>query len=157
MNINATLLGQMISFAIFTWFCLKYVWPPIIKAMEERQNKLAAGLQDAEKAQEALKNAELGADERLKEAKDQAAALIEQANKRASQIIEEAKDQAKAEGNRLKAQAETEIEQEINRAKEQLRSEVSGLIIAGAEKVLGSAVDQNAHKGILDKLATELK
>lgn len=156
MNINATLIGQIISFAIFTWFCMKYVWPPLIKAMEERQNKLAAGLQDAEKAQDALKSAEERAEERMKEAKGQAAALIEQANRRAAQIVDEAKDQAKSEGERLKAQAATEIEQEFNRAKEQLRSELSALIVTGAEKVLGSSVDQGAHKAILDKFAAEL-
>ena len=156
MNINVTLFGQIISFAMFTWFCMKYVWPPLIKAMEERQNKIAAGLQDAEKAQEALKNAEHNADERLKEAKDQAAKLIEQANKRAAQIVEEAKAQAITEGDRLKAQAETEIQQERNSAKEALRAEVAGLIVLGAEKVLGATVDQGAHKALLDKFATDL-
>ncbi len=156
MNINATLLGQIISFSIFTWFCLKYVWPPLIQAMEERQNKLAAGLQDAEKAEDALKRAEVDAEERIKEAKGQAAALIEQANRRAAQIVEEAKEQAKTEGERLKSQAETEIEQEYNRAKERLRTEVAVLVINGAEKILGSSVDQSAHKSLMDKFATDL-
>jgi len=156
MNINATILGQAISFAIFVWFCVKFVWPPVITAMRERQDKIAGGLQDAEKAEKDVQIAQEKADETLREAKQQAAELIEQANKRSSQLIEEAKGQAREEGERLKTAAQSEIEQEVNRAKEVLRGQVSVLAIAGAEKILKSSVDENAHSKMLEQLAAEL-
>ncbi len=156
MNINATILGQAISFAIFVWFCMKFVWPPLITAMRERQEKISAGLQDADKAVRDLELAKEKATETLREAKAQAAELIEQANKRATQLIEEAKDQAREEGERLKQAAQAEIDQEINRAKESLRAQVAALSLAGAEKILGASIDQKAHAEMLDKLASEL-
>lgn len=156
MNINATILGQAISFAIFVGFCMKFVWPPLIGAMRDRQNKIAAGLQDADTAAKDLELAKEKAAETLREAKTQAGELIEQANKRASQLIEEAKDHARDEGERLKAAAQSEIEQEVNRAKEVLRAQVAALSLAGAEKILGASLDQNAHGEMLDKLASEL-
>ena len=156
MNINATILGQMNSFAIFVWFCMKFVWPPIISAMRERQEKIASGLQDADQAQKDLELAKEKAADTLREAKQQAASLIEQANKRAAQLVEEAKDQARAEGERLKDAAQAEIDQELNRAKESLRAQVATLSIAGAEKILSSSVDQNAHNAMLEQLASEL-
>ncbi len=156
MNINATIIGQAISFAIFVFFCMKFVWPPLINAMRERSEKIAAGLQDADQAERDLELAKEKAAETLREAKQQAAALIEQANKRAALMVEEAKEHARAEGDRLKVAAQSEIEQEVNRAKEVLRAQVSLLSIAGAEKILGSSVDQNAHNAMLDKLASEL-
>lgn len=155
MNINATILGQMIAFSIFTWFCLKYVWPPLIKAMEERQNRLAAGLQDADKAQEALKSAEENAQHQLKEAKGQAAALIEQANKRAEKIIEEAKGQAIAEGEKLKKQIDAEIKHDIDSAKEQLKSEISSLVLLATQKVLGSEIDISKHEKLLSEFVAD--
>lgn len=156
MNINATILGQAISFAIFVWFCMKFVWPPLITAMRERQEKIAGGLQQADQAEKDLVLAKEKAAETLREAKAHAAELIEQANKRASQLVEEAKDQARAEGERLKAAAQSEVEQEISRAKEALRAQVSVLSIAGAEKILGASVDADAHSKMLDQLASEL-
>lgn len=156
MNINITLIGQMISFAVFVWICMKYIWPPLTAAMEERQNNMASGLQNAEKAEKELAAAQQKADETLGEAKQQAAELIEQANKRANQLIDEAKDQAREEGERLKQAAQSEIEQEINRAKEELRGQVATLAIAGAEKILQSSVDASAHSTMLDQLASEL-
>ena len=156
MNINATLIGQAISFAIFVWFCMKFVWPPIIAAMEERKKQMSDGLQNAELAEQALDDAKARAEENLVEAKQQAAELIDQANKRASSIVEEAKDTAKQEGERIKLLAEADIVQEVNRAKEELRAQVSQLAIAGAEKILESSVDQQAHSGMLSKLANEL-
>ena len=156
MNINATILGQAISFAIFVWFCVKFVWPPVITAMRERQDKIAGGLQDAEKAEKDVLIAQDKAEETLREAKQQAAELIEQANKRSSQLIEEAKGQAREEGERLKTAAKSEIEQEVNRAKEGLRTQVSVLAIAGAEKILQASVDENAHSKMLEQLAAEL-
>lgn len=156
MNINATILGQAISFAIFVWFCMKFVWPPLINAMRERQEKIAGGLQQADQAEKDLALAKEKAAETLREAKAHSAELIEQANKRASQLVEEAKDQARAEGDRIKAAAQAEVEQEIGRAKEALRAQVSVLAIAGAEKILGASVDADAHSKMLDQLASEL-
>lgn len=156
MDINATILGQSIAFAVFVFFCLKFVWPPLINAMRERSEKIANGLQAADQAEKDLDLAKEKAAETLREAKQQAAALIEQANKRANQMVEEAKDQARAEGERLKAAAQAEVEQELNRAKESLRGQVATLSIAGAEKILGTAVDQGAHNAMLEQLASEL-
>ena len=156
MNINATLIGQAIAFAIFVWFCMKFVWPPLIAAMREREEKIAGGLQQADQAEKDLELAKEKAMETLREAKAHAAELIEQANKRASQLVEEAKEQARAEGDRLKAAAQSEVEQEVSRAKEALRAQVSVLSVAGAEKILGSSVDASAHSKMLDDLASEL-
>ena len=114
MNINATLIGQAIAFAIFVWFCMKFVWPPLIAAMREREEKIAGGLQQADQAEKDLELAKEKAMETLREAKAHAAELIEQANKRASQLVEEAKEQARAEGDRLKAAAQSEVEQEVS-------------------------------------------
>lgn len=156
MNINATLIGQAISFAIFVWFCMKFVWPPLIAAMQERQKQMSDGLQNAERAQQELDEAKVKAEAHLLEAKQQAAGLIDQANKRARQIVEEAQELAKQEGERIKLLAEADIKQEVNRAKEDLRAQVSILAIAGAEKILTSSVDQQAHSKMLNKLAAEL-
>ncbi len=156
MNINATLIGQAISFAIFVWFCMKYVWPPITAALQERQKLLSDGLQNAEKAQAELDRAKAEVAVELNKAKQQSAVLIEQANKRANQIVDDAKVVAIKEGERLKQAAQADIEQEINRAKEALRKQVSLLAIAGAEKILERSVDQNTHSDILNKLAVEL-
>lgn len=156
MNINLTLIGQSITFVAFIWFCMKYVWPALISIMEEREKKIADGLEAADRADKDLELAQKKAVETLSEAKQQAAEIIEQANKRANQIVDEAKDQARAEGDRLKAAAQAEIEQEANRAKEELRAKVATLALAGAEKVLGNAIDANAHNDLVDKLAAEL-
>ena len=156
MNINLTLIGQMISFAVFVLFCMKFVWPAITNAMEERSNKIADGLDAADRAMRDLELAQNKASEQMKEAKAEAAALIDQANKRASQIVEEAKDQARAEGDRLKAAAQAEIEQEINRAREELRGKVAMLVYTGAEKILESSVDEAANKALVDNLAAQL-
>jgi F-type H+-transporting ATPase subunit b len=155
-NINLTLLAQLISFAIFVWFCKKYVWPPIIGAMEERQKQIADGLNAAERAGADLEEAKQEIAQQLAEAKDQAAQILDQANKRAVQIVDEAKDQAVSEGLRLKEAAQSDIEQEVNRAKEQLRSQVAVLALAGAEKVLEASIDETAHRDIVDKLAASL-
>lgn len=156
MNINATLIGQAIAFAVFVWFCMKFVWPPLITAMRERSEKIAGGLQQADQAEKDLELAKQKAGETLREAKANAAELIEQANKRASQIVEEAKEQARTEGERIKAAAQAEVDQELGRAKEALRAQVSVLSVAGAEKILGASVDAEAHSQMLDKLASEL-
>lgn len=156
MNINLTLIGQSVTFIAFILFCMKYVWPALISVMEEREKKIADGLEAADRADKDLELAQKKAGETLTEAKQQAAEIIEQANKRANQIVDEAKDQARAEGDRLKVAAQAEIEQEANRAKEELRTKVATLALAGAEKVLGNTIDANAHNDLVDKLAAEL-
>ncbi|MBZ2188924.1 F0F1 ATP synthase subunit B [Alcanivorax sp. JB21] len=156
MSMNATLLGQAIWFALFVLFCMKLVWPPLVKALEERKQKIAEGLNAADRAERDLEQAQQKVSENLTEAKAKAAEIIEQANKRASQILEEAKVNARTEGERLIAKAQGEIEQEINQAREQLRKEVSVLALSGAEKVLGAEVNRDAHKQLLEQLAAEL-
>lgn len=156
MNINLTLIGQTISFFFFVLFCMKFVWPALISIMEEREKKIADGLEAADRADKDLELAQKKATQQLREAKEEAAAIIEQANKRAGQIVEEAKDQAKAEGDRLKAAAEAEVEQEVNRAKEELRGKVAALALAGAEKVLAASIDEKANSELVNQLAAEL-
>jgi F-type H+-transporting ATPase subunit b len=155
-NINLTLIGQMVAFICFVVFCMKYVWPPIIAAMAERADKIADGLAAADRASHDLELAQEKAVERLKEAKHEAAAIVDSANKRAGQIVEEAKEAAVAESERVKHSAQAEIEQEMNRAKEALRGQVATLALAGAEKVLGSTIDRDTHTELVDKLASEL-
>ena len=156
MNINLTLFGQMVTFAIFVWFCMKFVWPVIFLAMEERQQKISEGLDAADRAERDLEVAQSKATDQMKEAKKEAASIVDQANKRASQIVDEAKQQAVAEGDRLKVAAEAEIEQEVNRAKEELRASVAGLALAGAEKVLEASIDDKANRVLVDDLASQL-
>ncbi|GAB3460448.1 F0F1 ATP synthase subunit B [Azotobacter salinestris] len=156
MNINLTLFGQTIAFAIFVWFCMKYVWPPLTQAMQERQKKIAEGLDAAGRAQQDLKLAQEKVSNTLRESREQATQIIEQANKQANAIIEDAKQQAHAEGERLIAGAKAEIEQEVNRAREELRTQVAALAILGAEKILESKVDTKAHNKLVEKLASQL-
>lgn len=156
MNINLTLIGQSISFLFFVWFCHAFVWGYIRKAMDEREKQIADGLDAADRAGRDLELAQDKATKQLREAKAEAATIIEAANKRGSQIVEEAKDVARTEGDRLKAAAEAQIEQDVNRAKEQLRSQVANLALAGAEKVLEASIDESVHKDMVDKLAASL-
>jgi len=156
MNINATLLGQAIAFAIFVWFCMKYVWPPLLDAIEARQKKIADGLTQAERAGKDLDLAQAKASEKLKEAKAQAAEIIDQANKRRAQIVDEAKTEGETERQKIITQGEAEVEAERNRAREELRQQVSALAIAGAEKIIKRSIDKKANSDIIDKLVTEL-
>ncbi|MFW3614768.1 F0F1 ATP synthase subunit B [Billgrantia antri] len=156
MNINMTLIGQTIAFAIFVWFCIKYVWPPISTALHERQKRIAEGLDAASRASRDLELAQEQASQTLRESKEQASQILEQANKRSAQMVEEARVQARAEGERLIASARAEIDQEIQRAKDELRAQVSSLAVVGAERVLEASVDEKAHRQLLDKLAAEL-
>src|SRR5690606_15890760 len=135
MNLNATIIGQSIAFFVFVWFCMKYVWPPITSILEERQRKIAEGLEAAERAQKDLDLAQNKAAEELRDAKRQGAELIEQANKRANQIIDEAKEKARDEGQRLIAAAKAEIEMEVQRAREGLRGQVAAIAVAGAGRI----------------------
>lgn len=156
MNINATLIGQSIAFFLFVWFCMKYVWPPIMAALEERKKKIADGIAAAERGVHEQELAEKRAKDTLHSAKEQGNEILNQANKRASEIVEEAKNEARAEGERLLAAAKAEIEQEVYRAKEQLRKQVASIAVAGASKVLEREIDASAHSDILDKLVAEI-
>ena len=156
MNINATLFGQAIAFALFVWFCMKFVWPPLIAAIEERQKKISDGLTQAERAGKDLDLAQAKAVEKLKEAKAQASEIVEQANKRRTQIVEEAKVEAESERQKIVAQGEAEVESERSRAREELRQQVSALAIAGAEKIIKRSIDKEANSDIIDKLVAEL-
>ena len=156
MDINATIIGQTIAFFVFVWFCMKYVWPPLMNAIEERQAKIAEGLEASERGEKDLLLAQEKATQNLVDAKSQAAEIIDQAHKRHAQIVDSAKDDARNEAAKIKAGADAEIEQEINRAREQLRSQVAGLAVQGAEKILARSIDAESHREILDKLATEI-
>ena len=156
MNINATLLGQAIMFALFAWFCMKFIWPPLTGALEARKKQIADGLAAAERGKHDLELAAKRSAELLREAKEKAADIIALGDKRASEIVEEAKAQAHAEGERIVAAAKAEIEQEVYRAKEQLRTQVSAVALAGAGKILGREIDAKAHNDLLEKLVAEI-
>ena len=156
MNPNITLLGQMISFAILIWFTVKFIWPPLMAAIEERQQKIAEGLAAADNAQKNLAQSQDKANEELKVARAKANEIIDQAHQRANQIIDSAKNDAIAEANRQKALAEAEIAAAANRAKEDLRKQVSVLAVSGAEKLLKREIDAGAHKALIDDLAAQL-
>jgi len=156
MNINATLIGQTITFFLFVWFCMKFVWPPIMQALAERKKQIADGLAAGERGKHELELASKRAVENLHEAKQKAAEIIAQAEKRASQVIEEAKGAAKDEGNRILTGAKAEVEQEVFRAKEVLRQHVADLAVAGAAKILRREVDAKAHADLLTAIKAEL-
>jgi F-type H+-transporting ATPase subunit b len=156
MNINLTMFAQALTFAILIWFTVKFVWPPLLSAMELRQKTIADGLADAERAKHDLELASKRSADILREAKEKAAEIVANGDKRASEIVEQAKNQAKVEGDRIVAGAKAEVDQEVFRAKEQLRTQVSAIALAGAGKILGREIDAKAHNDLLDKLAAEL-
>ena len=156
MNINATLIGQSVAFFIFVIFCMKFVWPPVIAALQERQKKIAEGLDAASRAARDLELAQEKVGQQLREAKAQAAEIIEQAKKRGNQIVEEAVEKARIDADRVKVQAQAEIEQELNGVKDALRAQLGVLAVGGAEKILGATIDQNAHAELVNKLAAEI-
>lgn len=156
MNINATLLGQTIMFAMFVWFCMKIVWPPIIAALDARKKLIADGLAAGERGKHDLELAAKRSAEVLREAKEKAAEIIVQGDKRAAEIIEEAKAKAEVEAGNIRARANSEIEQEVFRAKEQLRTQVSAIALAGAGKILNREIDARAHNDLLEKLVAEI-
>ncbi len=155
MNINLTLIGQLLAFVAFVAFCMRYVWPPIVAAMSERQAKIADGLAAADRASHDLELAQKQAVEQMAEAKREAAGIIDAANKRATALVDEAKATAVAEADRIKAAAASEIEQERARAQEQLLSQVSAMAVAGAEKILGAEIDAAKHAELLAQLTSE--
>jgi F-type H+-transporting ATPase subunit b len=155
-NITATLIGQMITFAVLIWFIKGVLWQPMLRMLDERKKRIADGLAAAERG---LREKELGekrATEVLHEAKDKANEVIGLAQKRAADIVEEAKEAGRAEGGRMVAAARAEVEQELNRAREQLRQEVIVLALKGAEQILMREVDARQHGAMLEKLAAEL-
>ncbi len=156
MNINATLLAQAIMFAAFVWFCMKFVWPPIVGALATRQKQIADGLAAADRGKHELELSAKKAAQELHAAKEKASEIIALAEKRASDIVEEAKGAAKVEGDRIITGAKAEIEQEVNRAKEGLRQQVAELAVAGAEKILRREIDAKAHGEMLAAIASEL-
>ena len=156
MNINATLIAQAIMFALFVWFNLKFVWPPITTALANRQKQIADGLAAADRGKHELELSAKKATQELRSAKEKASDIIAQAEKRATEIVEESKGVAKVEGDRIIAGAKAEIDQEVNRAKEGLRQQVSALAIAGAEKILRKEIDAKAHAAMLTTIANEL-
>lgn len=156
MNINATLIGQSIAFFLFVWFCLKFIWPPLINALNERKKAIADGLAAAERGQHEQELAQKRAAEVLHEAKQQANEIIGRAEKRANEIVEEAKTDAKQEGGRILTAAQAEIDQEVHRAREALRTQVVSIALAGAEKVLEREIDASTHDDLLNKLVAEI-
>ncbi|MGL4474075.1 MAG: F0F1 ATP synthase subunit B [Shewanella sp.] len=156
MNINATLIGQTVAFILFVWFCMKYVWPPLMHAIEERQKRIADGIASADRAAKDLELAQAKATDQLKEAKATANEIIDAANKRKNQIVEEAKAEADTERARIIAQGKAEIEAERNRVKEDLRKQVASLAVLGAERILERSIDQAAHSDIVNKLVAEI-
>ena len=156
MDLNATIIGQSIAMFVFVWFCMKFVWPLIIEVMEERQTSIAEGLAAADKGNRALEEAAVEKAQILDEARGQAREIIDQANTRATSLVEEARTEAGSEKNRILESAQAEVEQETNRAREELRTQVGALAVAGAEKILQREIDANAHKELLDKLAAEI-
>ena len=156
MDIGMTLLGQALSFAILIWFTVKFIWPPLMAAIEERQQKIAEGLAAADRSKKDLAQAEEKVNDVLREARGKASEIITQAETRRAQIIDLAKEEAIEEGNRQKAAAMAEIASAATKAREDLRKQVSALAVAGAEKLIMREIDSNAHRALLDELAAEI-
>jgi len=156
MEIGMTLLGQALSFALLIWFTVKFIWPPLVGAIEERQQRIAEGLAAADRSQKDLAQAQDKVNEALKEARVKANEIIEQAHQRAVQMIDQAKVDAIAEADRQKALAQADIDAATNRAREGLRTQVSALAVSGAEKLLRREIDAGTHKALLDELAAQL-
>lgn len=156
MNLNLTLIGQLISFGLFVWFCMKFVWPPIINALNERQEKIASGLAAAEEAKVNLEQAQAQSDDLTKDARQKSLTIIAEAEQRANSMIEAAKQEAIEEGNRQIAAAKAEIEQETQRAKEELRTKLSGLVLNGASQIVAKEIDDAQHTQLIDELAKQL-
>ena len=151
-----TLLGQSIAMLVFVWFCMKFIWPPIMNAIEERQTQIADGLAAAERGQQSLDKAQVEAEDIVVGARKQATTILDQANARANEIVAEGKADGTKERERQVAAASDEIEQETNRAREELRGQVSAIAVASAEKILLREIDSKSHQDILSKLAAEL-
>jgi F-type H+-transporting ATPase subunit b len=156
MNFNATLIGQSITFIIFVWFCMRFVWPPIMLALQQRKERVAEGLAAGERGKHELELARKRALETLHEAKQQAAVIISRAEKRGAEIVEEAKNEAVEEEGRIKAATQLEIEQEVNRAKETLRGQVVEIATAGAGRILKRELDATANDEMIKDLVAQI-
>jgi F-type H+-transporting ATPase subunit b len=156
MNLNLSMVAQAVSFALFIWFTVKFVWPPMLRAIETRQKSIADGLAAAEQGRRSLETSTRQAEDAVREARSRAAEILSQAEKRAAQMVDEARNAAKAEGGREKAAAQAEIEQALTRAREQLRDRVASLAVAGAEKILRREVDAKAHGELLEAIKRQL-
>jgi len=156
MNFNATLIGQMITFAIFVWICMKYVWPPLMKILEERNARISDGLAAAERGQKDLEEAKAKVSDSLNDAKSQAQEIINQAQKRANEIVDEAKVSAREEADKIKTAASADIDQQITAAREQLRKEVADIAVSGARQILKREIDAKAHAKVLDELVEQI-
>jgi F-type H+-transporting ATPase subunit b len=151
-----TLIGQSIAMIVFVWFCMKFIWPPLLEAIEARQKEIADGLAAAERGEQSLQKAQAEAEQIVDEARKQATGILDQAHARANEIVSEGKSDGVKERERQLVAAKSEIEQEANRAREELRGQVSAIAIAGAEKILNREIDDKSHDDILGKLASEL-
>jgi len=156
MNITVTIIAQAVTFAAFIWFCAKFIWPPMMRAIDARQKQIADGLAAAERGKQQLEQAAKRTEEILLEARQKAQEILSQADTRATQLIDEAKTAARTEGERLVAGAKAEIEQEVSRARETLRAQVAALAVAGAEKILRREVDAKVHAELLRTVQSEL-
>ncbi|QGM79930.1 F0F1 ATP synthase subunit B [Otariodibacter oris] len=156
MNLNATLIGQLIAFALFVWFCMKYVWPPLISAIETRQANIADALASAEKAKQEQADTKVLVEKELAKAREEAQHIIDLATKRRNEILESVQAEAEAEKARIIEQGYAEVESERKRVQEELRQKVAALAVAGAEKIVGRSVDAAANNDIIDKLVAEL-
>lgn len=156
MNINLTLLGQTIGMIVFVWLCMKYIWPPVMGAIEKRRQQIADGIAAGEKGQRELADARHGAEDILQDARHKATQVADMAHKRSNDMVAEAKGHAVAEGERIVAAARTELSTSQTKARDALRREVAALAVAGATRVLGREVDAKAHAALLDELAAEL-
>ncbi|MCP5073657.1 MAG: F0F1 ATP synthase subunit B [Rhodobacteraceae bacterium] len=156
MNFNATLIGQTITFIVFVWFCMKYIWPPLMAALDERNARISEGLAAAQRGQQDLENAQAKISDSLKDAKQQAQEIINQAQKRANEIVDESKDSAREEADKIKVAASADIDQQVTAAREQLRKEVSVIALAGAEQILKREVDATVHAEVLDELVAQI-
>jgi len=156
MNFNFTLIGQLLAFILFVWFCMRYIWPPMLRILEEREKEIADGLNAASEGKRELEEASVKKKEILKDAKEEAAELINQAGQRANQLVEDAKTSAQKEAEKIKVSAQNDLEQSTKRAREELRSEVATLAVAGAEKILNSEIDEKKNSELIDELTKEL-
>jgi len=156
MNINATLVLQSIAMMIFVWFCMKFLWPPLLKAMDERRERIAEGLAASDRAEKELETAKAEVDRQIREARDRAGEIVDQASQRQSQILDLAREEATAERRRQVSAAEADIAQASNQAREELRTAVASLAVLGASKILEREVDAQTHRDLLDKLIAEI-
>ena len=156
MNINATLILQSIAMMIFVWFCMKFIWPPLLKALDERRERIAEGLAASDRAEKELETARGEVEKQIREARDRAGEIVDQANQRHTQIVDQAKEDAIAERKRQVSAAEADITQAANQAREELRATVASLAVLGASKILEKEVDAERHRELLDKLIAEI-